>query len=137
MSHNAQRGQNVIEFALMLPILVLLFAGVVDLSNASQVFLQLTNATEEGTRYATTHPTDSSTVCLRVQQSLPSSLAVQCSNVTISYPGGIDGCTAGAVAVGCPVRVTTTYALTMFMGSVLGFDTIDMSAHVDMIVIST
>ena len=38
------RGQSVVEFAFMVPILILLVAGAIDLGNCYQTWINLTNA---------------------------------------------------------------------------------------------
>lgn len=50
-----ERGQALIEFALILPILVVLLVGVFDLGRAVMLSETLNNAVREGTRYAIVH----------------------------------------------------------------------------------
>src|SRR4051812_42881987 len=53
-----QTGQGLVEFALILPILLLLFLGTVDLGIGYKTYMALTNAAREGARYISLHPSD-------------------------------------------------------------------------------
>ena len=46
------RGQSLVEFALVLPMLMILIFGVIDFGMALRSYITLTNATREGGRYA-------------------------------------------------------------------------------------
>src|SRR5437016_3105931 len=74
-AERTQRGQAVVEFALVMPVLLLLLAGAVDLGNGFQTYIALTNAAREGAHYGINY---SSGVCTRVQQVLPG-LSVTCN----------------------------------------------------------
>jgi Flp pilus assembly protein TadG len=54
-----EHGQSIVEFALALPILLLILLGAIDLARAFQTLIVVTNASREGARYGSTHPTDS------------------------------------------------------------------------------
>lgn len=49
------RGQALVEFALVLPVVVVLLVGLFDLSRAVFMSTTLATATREGSRYAATH----------------------------------------------------------------------------------
>ena len=51
-SFRSERGAELIEFALVLPILLLVFAGIVDFALMFQRFLTVSNAAREGARIA-------------------------------------------------------------------------------------
>ena len=53
-----QRGQALVEFALALPLLLLLVFGVLDFGRAFQTKIVLTNAAREGIHYFFYHPDD-------------------------------------------------------------------------------
>ena len=48
----SERGQSLVELALVLPLLILLLAGVADLGRAFFSYIQITNAAREGARAA-------------------------------------------------------------------------------------
>ena len=52
------QGQNIIEFALVLPLLLIILFGVLDLGRIFFGSISLTNAAREGVRYLTLHPND-------------------------------------------------------------------------------
>jgi Flp pilus assembly protein TadG len=54
-----QYGQSMIEFGLILPLLVLVVAGIVDLGRAFYASITITNAAREGARFGTLNPSDS------------------------------------------------------------------------------
>ena len=130
-----QRGQAVVEFALVVPLLVLLVAGVIDLGNGYQTYIAMTNAAREGAHYGI-NSGDSSAICAHVQQALPSGLSVACDAGNVCYAVNGDGSCAGGGTRGAgkPVCVSISYSLPTFMGAVLGFDTIPLRASATMIV---
>ena len=52
------QGQSLLEFALVLPFLIIIIFGVLDLGRIFWVSISLTNAAREGARYITMHPDD-------------------------------------------------------------------------------
>ena len=53
------RGQAIVEFAILIPILLLLLVIAIDFGRAFFTFIQLNNAAREGAAYAAGNPTDS------------------------------------------------------------------------------
>lgn len=134
------RGQSVVEFALAVPIIVLLLAGAVDMGNAFQTWINLTNASREGARKASS-TADTATICTYINDEMANTgISVACSspNFVMTYPGagGPDAgtCTANLRKAGCPVRVKVSYAMTTLLGQVLGFNTLTINAYTDMMV---
>ncbi len=130
------RAQSVVEFALLLPLLIVLLAGAVDLGNAFQTWINLTNAAREGARYQSA-VNDASGTCTRVQNMLTNDgISVACSDVTISYPSTttFQSCTTGTYKSGCPVRVSARYGLSTLVGNVLNFNPIMITGSVDMVI---
>ena len=54
----SERGSNLVEFALVAPVLVFLLIGIADVGRAFYDYISITNAVREGARYATRHPLD-------------------------------------------------------------------------------
>jgi TadE-like protein len=52
----AGRGQSVVEFALILPVMLLLLAGAIDLGRAFYAYVAVENAAKEGALYGARHP---------------------------------------------------------------------------------
>jgi hypothetical protein len=66
LRHPGRRGQSLVEFAIILPILLLLVAGAVDLGRAYFTTISLENAVKEGAFYGARDPecgTDATTGC--------------------------------------------------------------------------
>ena len=57
-----QKGQDLIEFAIILPVLAVMIFGIIDLGRAAYYFSALQNAAREGARYAIVHPEDTTGV---------------------------------------------------------------------------
>ena len=71
-----QRGQGVVEFALVLPLLALLFAGIIDVTNGYQAYVALTNAARDGAAYGAYNPGATDGICLRAQNALPPNVSI-------------------------------------------------------------
>ena len=53
-----EHGQSLVEFAVILPLLLLIVLGTVDLGMGFKTYIALTNASREGVRWITLHPSD-------------------------------------------------------------------------------
>jgi Flp pilus assembly protein TadG len=53
------KGQSVVELALLLPVLVILVAGIVDLGRIYYTYITVINVAREGVRFAAAHPPSS------------------------------------------------------------------------------
>ena len=112
-----QSGVALVEFALVLPVLVLLLVGVIDVARAANAYATLSSAAREGSHYAALHPTAgpsaiASTVRARVAPLSAGSVTVEAtySNGTdfIAWPsGGIPASSPSPSLV--PTRVRVSY----------------------------
>jgi len=113
-----RKGQGVIEFALMLPFLVAVIFGVLELGRAFFAFIAISNAAREGTRVFTFRPdvTTIANINTAVNTEVGStplvstaniaSITIQCGNSysTVSTNAQLQACPAMQ-----PIRVTVTY----------------------------
>ncbi|MBC7263108.1 MAG: pilus assembly protein [Chloroflexi bacterium] len=80
-----QRGDSLVEFAIILPVLLLILMAILDFGRAAYVYNVVANAAREGARYAMVAPTDiagiQSAVWSKTPGLDPAHLAVD-----ISYP---------------------------------------------------
>ena len=53
---NDHRGQAIVEFALVLPLLLILLFGVIDFGRALQTYITINNASREGARLGAINP---------------------------------------------------------------------------------
>ena len=63
LHRRTDRGQTLVEFALILPILVILLVGIFDLGHVVWTNDALSNASREAARYAIVHGGSDSTAC--------------------------------------------------------------------------
>ena len=129
------RGQALVEFALVLPLLVLLMLGLFDLGRAVYAFSTVNNAAREGGRLAIVDQTLSHVQDLAAQRA--ASLGVTPSDVSLEFhqihdPGTL--CEVGPgdanIATYCVavVEVPYTYtAITPIIGNLVG--TVDMTGE--------
>jgi len=105
---DSQSGQELVEFALVLPLLLLVVFGVLDLGRVFHSAITITNAAREGARYAMLHPDD----------------VMEIQNVTLAEAenSGIDMSTSFVDVIclsdcssGTPIRVTVEYNFTFLL----------------------
>jgi len=121
------RGQSLAEFALVLPLFLLLFFAVVDLGSAVFTFNSLTNAAREGVRLAIVNQ-DNASIIARAETQV-SVAEINAPNVSIDFyqqdstTGQPDlSSTCSPAAVGCLAVVSfeSTYRpLTPIIGNIL------------------
>ena len=108
----AQRGQSLVEFALLLPLMLLIITGLFDVARAVWEENTLAYAAREGTRYAIVHgsagtpaadPTDVNDPVITTVKSVVKAAAIGVPNVTVTvtYPDTYAGITP---AVRCADR---------------------------------
>lgn len=121
----SERGAELIEFALILPMLLLIMLGIVDFGFMFQRYEVLTNAAREGARVAVlpgyTAADASARACAYLQTGgvpltgacpNPGNPAIQVTNVTIPVAGG-------PAMPARRVQVTLTHSY-MFVGPIAG-----------------
>lgn len=65
--HHGERGQSLVEMAMVMPLLLLLALGTADLGLAFRTYIALTNAAREGARWISTHPENPSAAMARIR----------------------------------------------------------------------
>lgn len=120
---NRQRGQALVEYALLLPIFLLLAMGILDLGRTVYFYSAINNAAREGARYGVINPTDVAGINARAR--LQTAMLDQNALVVSTlYPD----------AETIQVRVQYQYrAVTPIAGLVLGSNTINLDARATMI----
>lgn len=107
MSHNSERGAAAVEFAILLPLLVMLVLGTIEFGRAYNAQITLTNAARDGVRVMaiTNDPTSAKAAAKTAAASVSTTIAI--SDVTLST----NACSAGA-----QVTLTITYNLSTITG---------------------
>lgn len=146
----SERGQSMIEFALTLALILMLLAGLVDLGRAIFTYMALREAAQEGAIYGSIYPDMTGSIEDRVMNSSnvlqvlaseesgsgaaslgfegAEEVAVSADpvvDISVSFPDG-----ASCAGKGIRVEVEyTQFPLTMpFLGSILGSQTVSISA---------
>lgn len=98
------RGQGMIEFALLLPLLVLIVFGATDLGRAFQALIAVTNASREGARQGIIDPGNFATIRTTVKDEAASMF------VDLDIANDIQiTCTGSPCTKGLPLRVQVCY----------------------------
>lgn len=114
-----EQGTSVVEFALLLPLLVLLTVGFIDIARAMNAYVVVGSASQEGARYAIVNPTAAPSAIAsaareRVQPLDPSTLGVtaeyydNAAATFVPWPSaGIPASSPGVTGV--MVRINVSY----------------------------
>lgn len=115
MNRKRKRGQGLVEFALILPLLLLIMVGIFEFGRIIFLYANLFNAAREGARYGLTHPQDYQGI-LGVAQERVTMLQLDNGDLAVSMdtgPASTDTCTmsstndcASYAVVGNRVKVT-------------------------------
>jgi len=117
-----ERGQDLIELALVLPVLLLILVGVVDLGRAFQSYLVITNAAREGARQAAQNAFDTNAIRETALQETRNAGIADSAVVVSVVPG----------SSGSPVRVSVQYDFALLSG-VLPVNSVPLSSTVEMV----
>ena len=103
-----QNGQELVEFAIVLPLLLLVAFGVLDLGRIFHSAITITNAAREGARFGMTHVEDvDGIVVATLTEAQDSGIDLSTSIIEVTCP---EGCGSGL-----PIRVTIQYNFTFIM----------------------
>jgi Flp pilus assembly protein TadG len=127
-------GQSILEFAILLPLLMLIVVGILDLGRLSSAYVVITNAAREGARYGASHQADggnlNSNITARARAEAtgtginPSQMQVSCVSPTPT-PSTCTG-TAGTA----PIRVQVTYPFNFITTNLFaGLSTINITTN--------
>lgn len=101
MSGQRRRGQSALEFALILPALLLILGGTIQFGQAFLVYAQLMQAAQEGARYGAVLPNTRSDAAIvaRAQQVAPGG-----TNDTVTVSSTVSPSNSAAVAAASRTR---------------------------------
>lgn len=123
--YKGEDGQSIIEFALILPILLLILMGILEFGLMLNAYLSINNASRDGARYASVGSTDDSVVAA-IENVLPMIDPLDVSvNISPLYGSRNRG---DAVTV----EVLYTYEVTMPVISAIISNSIDLRAETTM-----
>jgi Flp pilus assembly protein TadG len=108
------RGQSLVEFALVVPVFLMIAFGIIDFGLAFDASIGITNAAREGARLGATLP-NSASITARVREAAGRlndtrlTVVITCKTSTgAACPGGLAGATTGGSVV---VRVNYGYSM--------------------------
>jgi hypothetical protein len=152
-SNQNQRGQDLIEFALALPILLLIIFGVLDLGRLFHSAITVTNAARVGARFGALRrdiyncdPTDTDCIYICDPNCGPDYFINVTKNEALN--NGIDlstalvepNCIDGSIGIsnfcdyGDTFQIKVTYDFNLIIGELISLDQIQIVRTVDMLV---
>lgn len=105
---NITKGQSLVEFALTLPLLLLIIFGVFDLGRLFYVKITVINAAREGARYLAFNPDDKDSTPPFSTTITAAMSEVQASVVVLESADVAASCDDGACNSGTTAQVTVT-----------------------------
>lgn len=108
----SRRGQALVEFALTLPVLILLLVGIIDFGRAVWAVSVVSNAAREAARYAIVHGGSPSNLCPMGppdQETVIPAPSASCPDPSPSREGIRDVAEGFAISGGDPLVVTVCY----------------------------
>jgi len=141
---SGRRGQSLVEFSLVLPVLLIIVFGIIDFGMGLRSYISLTNATREGARFAavgnpagsfpsqcngTTTTTVIGRTCVAVEGLNRSNI----TSLTVTYPDGVGPGNSVIVAANYTYHYITPLGdiIHFFSGGTLT-ETIALSTSTDM-----
>ena len=130
-----QRGQSLVEFALVLPIFIALVMGIADFGLGLKTWITMTNSVREAARYAAIGCASGDVTTADVQQrtlDAATGLDLELNDVTVT------NCTEGASSESVVVTLDYEYKLITPLGGFLNIlgdgisSTIDLTSTADM-----
>lgn len=79
-----QKGQSLVELAIMLPILLIILLGIVDFGRVFYAYVTITNASREGARYGSLYPLSTDEIRSRVQQETAGTMTISNDDITVT-----------------------------------------------------
>ncbi len=148
--HRREQGQSITEMAIMLPVLVLLIVGAIDLGRAFFAYVGITNAAREGARFGMDNPTqgyfgDCTTqytiryyVCQELNGSgiaianPTSNIIIECS--TYNAPDSYSSANCTTPVAGGRIRVTVQNDFSFISTQVIGLNSMTMKNWASMVI---
>lgn len=97
----AERGQSLLELAILFPVLLLILLGILDVGRLYMTMVAIHDAAAEGASYAASHPSQTDQIQQRAAESSTALTTIDPLLVVVTYG---DSLTSGQ-----PVTVTVNY----------------------------
>ncbi len=122
-----ERGANLVEMALVLPLLLLLLVAVIDFGRAFYSVITIANASREGARYASRYSWDTTGI-LDAATDYATDAGLDNTMLNATVQGAL-----GASGEGQPITVTVEYTFTTFAGGFVGYPELHMRRATGMV----
>ncbi|MFN2417743.1 MAG: TadE/TadG family type IV pilus assembly protein [Candidatus Limnocylindria bacterium] len=129
---DARAGQSMVEFALILPLFILMVFGILDFGRAIYAYSTINNAAREGARWAIVDQGVGHIQDAAANHGV--GLGIDSDDVDVAFVNHSDGSPCGSIGTGavslCSANVRVPYryeAVTPILGAILG--TIDMAGE--------
>lgn len=96
----ASKGQSLVEFTLVLPVLLIILAGLLDLGRLYYAYVAVTDAAAEGARYGAMYSQDTHGIKVRASEASGGLVPIDEDQVTVVVSSG-------------SIRVTVNYSVTI------------------------
>jgi hypothetical protein len=125
-----ERGQSLVETAIVFPVLLLLLAAVVDFGRAFDAYIVLTNAAREGARFGAVKP---SLTVDQVKAVVVADVVGSGTNLTQMADFTADSVTVTGQQEGSEVvAVTVSYDFDLWFGGLIGFSEVTLTKTAEM-----
>jgi Flp pilus assembly protein TadG len=106
-NRRGEKGQSLLEFALVVPVLLIILAGLLDLGRLYYIYVALTDAAAEGAAYAAIHPDDSTEIEARAVAASRGYVELETGQVAVECPA------CPGPASGDTLTVTVSFSFTL------------------------
>jgi len=135
-----ERGANLVELAIVTPVLLLLIAGIADLGRAYHHYVIITNAAREGARLGARLPCrlDNATQRAAYAAAITDAVIDEAASSGVDLGGAGAAITispnpaSGCAAVGGPIIVTVSLDYDMLLGNLLGIASLTLQNDASM-----
>ncbi len=117
-----EKGQSLVELALMLPFLILLLAVVIDAGRLFDAAIVLVQAAREGARFATIEPSPSVT---QIQDLVVQDVVGSGTNIT--HMADFSRSDVHVILGSTAVTVTVSYDFDLWFGGIVGLRTLNVA----------
>ena len=121
-----ERGQSLIEMTILVPLLLFMVIGVIDMGRAYNNFIIITNAAREGARFGSRFPHYNTGIKVAaITEASGSGVDLSMGDISIA---GLYG------AAGTPLRVTVIHDFPTILGQIIGLQNLELRSSTEMVI---
>ncbi|MEX0710419.1 MAG: TadE/TadG family type IV pilus assembly protein [Chloroflexota bacterium] len=133
MTRSRQRGQSLVEVALVVPIVILMFMGIFDFGRAIFAYNSVAEAARNGSRVAIVNQTAADICLVAAERATGLGLPTACAGSSTAIGVWVDGSACTGDETGCEQLVRVNYqfrAITPIIGNFIGPITLTSTSRV-------